>query len=177
MEVRALMSPPPIPQKKFPIFRVLLVLAILGFFLTRSSTRTRPAIRESPWVSPTPQPQAQWQWSPVEADAASVRIEIPSTIQWREEQSGVRHAHWTAGRNGAGARPSVQFRRDPIESNLRVKNMIDVANRETELALTGIPRGPGFCHQFWNTKQRILRDRYNVQWKSPADLNPQVRFE
>lgn len=35
----------------------------------------------------------------------------------------------------------------------------------------------GFCHLYWATKKRILKERYGIDWKSPAELNPCVNFD
>lgn len=35
----------------------------------------------------------------------------------------------------------------------------------------------GFCHEYWWTKKRILKERYGIEWKSPVDLNPMVNFD
>jgi len=35
----------------------------------------------------------------------------------------------------------------------------------------------GFCHVKWETKKRILYERYNIIWYSPAELNPVMCFD
>ncbi len=30
------------------------------------------------------------------------------------------------------------------------------------------------CHLFWNEKKRILKDKYNVDWKTLAEMNPET---
>ncbi len=35
----------------------------------------------------------------------------------------------------------------------------------------------GFCHGYWMVKKRILKEKYNIDWKSPAELNPGVLFD
>lgn len=35
----------------------------------------------------------------------------------------------------------------------------------------------GFCYQYWWTKKRILRERFGIDWKSPADLDPSINFD
>ena len=34
-----------------------------------------------------------------------------------------------------------------------------------------------FCHQYWNIKKKILYEKYGIDWKSPVELNPTVRFD
>lgn len=35
----------------------------------------------------------------------------------------------------------------------------------------------GYCHLYWSTKKNILKRDYNIDWKSPAELNPDVMFD
>lgn len=35
----------------------------------------------------------------------------------------------------------------------------------------------GYCHLYWAVKKRILRKKYNIEWRSPAELNPHVHFD
>ena len=37
--------------------------------------------------------------------------------------------------------------------------------------------GNGLCFDYWSIKKRILKEKYNIEWHSPADLNPRVRFD
>ena len=35
----------------------------------------------------------------------------------------------------------------------------------------------GFCHKYWHTKKRILKNQFGIEWKSPIDLNPKIIFD
>ena len=35
----------------------------------------------------------------------------------------------------------------------------------------------GSCYLFWAAKKKILRDRYGIEWMSPADEYPDMRFD
>lgn len=37
--------------------------------------------------------------------------------------------------------------------------------------------GNGLCFIYWSIKQRILKEKYNIEWRSPSELNPHVRFD
>lgn len=37
--------------------------------------------------------------------------------------------------------------------------------------------GNGLCFTYWDIKKRILKEKYNIEWHSPAELNPRVRFD
>ena len=35
----------------------------------------------------------------------------------------------------------------------------------------------GMCHNVWARKKQLLKQMYNIDWKSPAELNPQIKFD
>lgn len=35
----------------------------------------------------------------------------------------------------------------------------------------------GFCFTYWFIKRRILKEKYNIEWHSPGELNSHVRFD
>ena len=38
--------------------------------------------------------------------------------------------------------------------------------------------GLGKCHIYWDLKKKLLRRKYGIWfWRSPAELNPHVRFD
>lgn len=37
--------------------------------------------------------------------------------------------------------------------------------------------GMGYCHLYWRTKKQMLKDYYNIDWLSPADLNKTTYFD
>lgn len=37
--------------------------------------------------------------------------------------------------------------------------------------------GLGFCHAVWDIKKRLLKEKYDINWKSPSDLNPEINFD
>ncbi len=37
--------------------------------------------------------------------------------------------------------------------------------------------GSGLCRVRWAIKAKILKEKYNIEWHSPATLNPRVRFD
>lgn len=38
-------------------------------------------------------------------------------------------------------------------------------------------KGLGFCHIYWHRKKQLLKELYNIDWKSPAELNPGIIFD
>jgi hypothetical protein len=38
-------------------------------------------------------------------------------------------------------------------------------------SLSSRKQGLGFCHLHWSTKQKILRDKFGVEWFKPSEMN------
>ena len=68
------------------------------------------------------------------------------------------------------------LRYDPVEDTPKFKAIKDELE-ERILAKIGPSRGMGYCHLYWETKRDILKKDYGIEWKSPALLNPKVRFD
>lgn len=68
---------------------------------------------------------------------------------------------------------------DPVEDDPRYAEVFRKIDAEVKEALAGHPqRGSmGFVHLVWETKKRILLQKYSIGWKTPAELNPQVMFD
>ncbi len=68
---------------------------------------------------------------------------------------------------------------DPIENDPLIAPLIaeaeKLANIELEEQKVEINRG--FCHLFWKTKKRILKEQFGIEWKSPAEMNKGLRFD
>lgn len=35
----------------------------------------------------------------------------------------------------------------------------------------------GMCYKIWARKKQLLKQLYNIDWKSPAELNPEINFD
>ncbi len=35
----------------------------------------------------------------------------------------------------------------------------------------------GSCHTIWALKKRILKEKYGITWYSPAELNPEIKYD
>ena len=68
--------------------------------------------------------------------------------------------------------PNYRGLYDPIEDDSELKKVIQKVEQETEEALRDRKRGMGFCHLFWNTKQRILKEKHGIEWFTPVQMNP-----
>lgn len=66
---------------------------------------------------------------------------------------------------------------DPIENNPKYKEIIRQADREAKECCKGYVGKLGYCHRFWAAKERILREKYGIEWKSPAKCNRGIIFD
>ena len=35
----------------------------------------------------------------------------------------------------------------------------------------------GACHAIWHHRKRLLMEKYGIEWFTPAELNPEVKFD
>ena len=70
---------------------------------------------------------------------------------------------------------------DKIENTEKYKQIEEELNKkiELELELKGYTnkQALGFCHIYWELKKEILKTDYNIDWKSPQELNPEIIFD
>lgn len=71
----------------------------------------------------------------------------------------------------------MTIQHDPIEDDPQLADIFAKAEKIVEAELKGKPRGIGFCHQYWATKQRVLKEEFGVDWKSPSEMNPDILFD
>ena len=65
---------------------------------------------------------------------------------------------------------------DPIEKTSDYKKIEKELKKLIEKEV-GKAMYPGYCYLYWAAKKRILREKYNIDWKSPSELNPDVLFD
>ena len=77
------------------------------------------------------------------------------------------------------ADPDAEFkmRLDAIELAPEHSEVFAAIDDEVEEELKDHPRGLGFVHLFWATKERILKEKYGISWRSPGELNPNILFD
>lgn len=66
---------------------------------------------------------------------------------------------------------------DPVELTPEYLAIRDELEAEIDKRLEGVPRGLGFCHIYWHTKKTVLKEKYGIDWKSPAELNRGIIFD
>lgn len=69
------------------------------------------------------------------------------------------------------------LKHDPVEWTALWEKVIDQADELTYNELADIPKAMGFCHMFWSTRRHILYTRFQLEWRSPAAMNPKVLFD
>jgi hypothetical protein len=66
---------------------------------------------------------------------------------------------------------------DPLENDPRYHRAFQETDSKTKRKLAGVQRGLGFVHLYWQTKKQILRRDYGLDWKTPAELNPNISYD
>lgn len=69
------------------------------------------------------------------------------------------------------------LKNDPVEWSAEYERVIDEADARIYGLLKDCPRGMGFCHAYWSTKEQVLREEYGIEWRSPSALNQGVLFD
>jgi hypothetical protein len=65
---------------------------------------------------------------------------------------------------------------DTGESDPALTEVFASADRKAERQVGNTPRDDQFITTFWAAKQRLLESEYGVSWRTPAELNPQIRY-
>ena len=73
-------------------------------------------------------------------------------------------------------RDSHQKLYDPVQRTPKWEEIIYDVEQECDEQLQGIKPYRGFCHKRWGVKKEILA-KYGIDWKSPARMNPRIRFD
>jgi hypothetical protein len=71
----------------------------------------------------------------------------------------------------------MRLRHDPIEDDPELGPIVRKAGERAERELGASEGQMGFCHLLWERQQRILRDEYGIEWKSPSEMNPDILFD
>jgi len=82
-------------------------------------------------------------------------------------------------RPAASQPANAGLKRDPIENAPEHRKVFEQIDSEVQLSLSSHPQkgSMGFVHIFWETKKSILKQKYGIDWRSPAEMNPHVMFD
>lgn len=70
-----------------------------------------------------------------------------------------------------------RLRRDPVEYTREWEDICYDVEAELEARFCNAPRQRGLCYRIWNAKRELLKDKYGIDWKSPAQMNSRVKFD
>jgi hypothetical protein len=70
-----------------------------------------------------------------------------------------------------------ELRHDEKEDDPKYMKQIEAAGKEAEKRCKKFHGKMGYCHRYWAEKQRILKEKYKIDWKHPAELNPYCKFD
>jgi hypothetical protein len=66
---------------------------------------------------------------------------------------------------------------DPQESDPALKDKFALVDRKAERVVGNVKRDSKFILHFWDAKKRILKDQFGIQWKTPVELNPGIKYD
>ncbi len=72
-----------------------------------------------------------------------------------------------------------EVKHDPMESDPNIQVYLKLADAEAhaELAAEGFKKGFGYGSVFDLAKQRILKQKYQIEWKTLQEMNPGWTFD
>ena len=65
---------------------------------------------------------------------------------------------------------------DPVEDTVEYKNIRDELESELFKLMQNVDVKMGRNYKYWSLKKRILKQKYNIDWKSPPEMNPGIIF-
>lgn len=82
----------------------------------------------------------------------------------------------------------MKIQYDPIEKTEKYKSIEnelevtlsdykDELIREADMIFEKFGIMPSICHRMWRKKKEILHDKYGIEWKTPAEMNPDINFD
>lgn len=68
------------------------------------------------------------------------------------------------------------LKHDPIEEKEEYKEIFQKVNKEVEeiLRKEKVEKTLGYVHIFDRYKKQILKEKYNIEWKTLSEMNPNV---
>ena len=71
------------------------------------------------------------------------------------------------------------LKRDSIEETEEFKKIEKLVNEEVEnlLEQQGVKKQLGYFHIYQNLKKKILKEKYDIEWKTIEEMNPDIIFD
>jgi hypothetical protein len=57
------------------------------------------------------------------------------------------------------------------------ESLFDISGYEAELECFDQRGYMGYCHSYWQARKRILKEKYNIDWQTPAEENPLMIYD
>lgn len=74
--------------------------------------------------------------------------------------------------------PEIDSRKkDPVEYTTKWENIYYDVEEELDRRFANAPKGRGFCFHYWAAKKELLKDKYDIDWRSPSQMNPRIKFD
>lgn len=68
-------------------------------------------------------------------------------------------------------------KKDPIEYTTEWEDIYYDVEDELDRRFANAPKGRGFCFHYWRAKKELLKDKYDIDWRSPSQMNPRIKFD
>ena len=70
-----------------------------------------------------------------------------------------------------------KLKQDKKEQDPKFQKQFEEDTKAAEEECKEIKGQMGYCHAFWGAKKRILKEKYGINWKTPAEMNPHCKFD
>jgi hypothetical protein len=67
--------------------------------------------------------------------------------------------------------------RDPLEDVPELRRAFRQASLEAHSKTKRHDGHLGAIHLYWDEKKRILKEKYSIDWMTPAELNPNICYD
>jgi hypothetical protein len=84
-------------------------------------------------------------------------------------------SHETITRHARPRAPGEIF--DSQEADPRLRGIFAEVDFQAEHAVRNVPRDKRFVFRFWLVKKQILKEKHGIDWKTPAELNPNISYQ
>lgn len=66
---------------------------------------------------------------------------------------------------------------DPIEETPNFKKYVKRVDKAIDILYPAHEQKLGSCHEIWYIKKILLKECYDIDWKTPSEMNPGVMFD
>lgn len=74
--------------------------------------------------------------------------------------------------------PSIgHLKVDPVEYTRQWEDIYYDVEDYLDERFANVHRQMGFCFMYWSAKREYLKEHYNIDWHTPSQMNPGVRFD